>query len=545
MVRKLTEREKKLYKIFQFSKRFPAYGAKKILNVNLPIYQMDMLQRMWWHKYPLYLCSRRTGKTYVIAVGLSERALLYPKTKIGIVAPVYRQSKNVFNEIENIMKSSDFFGSQIIGNPIHGSSEFKIEFKNGSTIIAIPLSDNIRSYGFNIIHIDEYGFREGMNNDVENIIEPMILTKKELKTGKNKEITDIGNQLIISSTANYEGSDLHLKLRHYQEQIEKNDREYDIISYDYRDGLKAGLFEEKMVKKKVKQADSITRKKEYLNIFISGGSDYISYDLIQKKVIDNKEYVDVENNKYKEPETKLELKQPLDKQGNPLDKYALIFDDADQGNDNFCYGVFKIDGNIKRLVKLEALNNAPIQEKVRKIREVLRNFNILFIACDQRHKGVTDNLAEKFYYSDGKVGVPILMEDDEEQLEYVRNRYGRSIDYRNIIKVHNFSGNTNELRARHFLNEIEKDRFKIPAPISQDTKKEIKLHNEFKKVVNEIISIRPKASGKYMQYRSAKSRQRKDRFTVCELGTWMCDEFIKNDFKQEENVYVGGWRSNQ
>jgi hypothetical protein len=506
---------------------------------------MDMLQRMWWHKYPLYLCSRRTGKTYVIAVGLSERALLYPKTKIGIVAPVYRQSKNVFNEIENIMKSSDFFGSQIIGNPIHGSSEFKIEFKNGSTIIAIPLSDNIRSYGFNIIHIDEYGFREGMNNDVENIIEPMILTKKELKTGKNKEITDIGNQLIISSTANYEGSDLHLKLRHYQEQIEKNDREYDIISYNYRDGLKAGLFEEKMVKKKVKQADSITRKKEYLNIFISGGSDYISYDLIQKKVIDNKEYVDVENNKYKEPETKLELKQPLDKQGNPLDKYALIFDDADQGNDNFCYGVFKIDGNIKRLVKLEALNNAPIQEKVRKIREVLRNFNILFIACDQRHKGVTDNLAEKFYYSDGKVGVPILMEDDEEQLEYVRNRYGRSIDYRNIIKVHNFSGNTNELRARHFLNEIEKDRFKIPAPISQDTKKEIKLHNEFKKVVNEIISIRPKASGKYMQYRSVKSRQRKDRFTVCELGTWMCDEFIKNDFKQEENVYVGGWRSNQ
>jgi len=31
--------------------------------------------------------------------------------------------------------------------PRHSSSEWAMEFKNGSIIIAAPLSDNIRSYG--------------------------------------------------------------------------------------------------------------------------------------------------------------------------------------------------------------------------------------------------------------------------------------------------------------------------------------------------------------------------------------------------------------
>ena len=143
----LTQREKKLYKIFQFSKRYPAYGAEKLLNQELPLYQKDMIHRGWHNKFPAYLCSRRTGKSYSIATLLSLKALLYPEMKIGLVAPVYRQSKNVFKQIEEVMKKSPFFQSRIAKEPRHSSSEWALEFKNGSIIIAAPLSDNIRSYG--------------------------------------------------------------------------------------------------------------------------------------------------------------------------------------------------------------------------------------------------------------------------------------------------------------------------------------------------------------------------------------------------------------
>jgi len=89
-INEITEREKKLYKTFQYSKRFPAYGAKVLLNQDLALYQQDMIHRGWVNKFPTYCCSRRTGKSYIIAVMLALKALLYPEMKIGLVAPVYR-----------------------------------------------------------------------------------------------------------------------------------------------------------------------------------------------------------------------------------------------------------------------------------------------------------------------------------------------------------------------------------------------------------------------------------------------------------------------
>ena len=543
-IQNLTEKEKKIYKIFQFSKRFPAYGAKKLANVKLPYYQQDMLRRMWYSKYPLYLCSRRTGKTFIVGgVGISLKAALYEKMKIGIIAPVYRQSQNVFKETEKVFKSSPFLSNLLICPPRHNNAEWRIDLKNGSEIICIPLSDNIRSYGFNVVVIDEYGFREGMNDDVEAIIEPFLFTKRELKTGGKRESTDIGNQLIIMSTANYEGSDFHAKVLEYNEEIKKNNKDYDIISYDYRDGLNAGIFEEKLVLDKVEKADSLTRDSEYLNIFISSKYGFISYDLINNKVIDKQEYIDVEKKIYKEPDTKIELKQKFDKNGDPINKYLLIFDDADQGNDNFCYAIFKIDGRVKKLVQIRAINRAHIKEKVRIIRKILRNFNIVQIGCDQRHKNITDALTEKYYYSDGTVGNPIIIIGDKEnQLQYIKNQYGDDVEYKEIIKIHNFSAKTNEIRARHLLSEMEKGRVKFPAMINIETREEEIYHNEIRKAIAETVSIRPHSAGSYIQYKPAQKNARKDRWTVTELGVYLCDEYLKESHTNNDDIYLGGWR---
>ena len=543
MDKNLTEKEKKLYKIFQYSKLFPEYGAYKLLGIWLPWYQIDMLRRVWFTKFPLFLASRRTGKSFIIAIALTLRALLYSNMDIGLVAPVYRQSKNQFKLIEDIVKKSPFASSQLLGEARHGSSEWAMYFKrNSSSVIAVPLSNNIRSYDFSLIHIDEYGFREGMNQDVGAIIEPMILIKRSLKTGQKQETTDIGNQIIISSTANFEGSDFHVKVREYQDLINKGDKDYDIISYDYRQALEAGIFEEKVVKKKVEQADSYTRMSEYLNVFIAGGKGFITYDLIQKKMVDKEEIVDADNDIYIPPKTKLEFEQKYDKDGNPVDKYALIFDDADQGNDNFSYILVRMDKNIKRAVKVEAVNNAPVQEKIRVIRDILRKFNVVLMGCDQRHKNITDNLMEKYTYLDGEVGKPILIKGDESQIEYIQNLYDNDVDYDDIIVVHNFGGSSNELRARHFLSEIEKGRFKIPASINIETKEEEYYHNEFKKMIAEIVSIEPQPLGKYIQYKPKKSSFRKDRWTCAELSSWLIDEYIKEQTNNSGDFYVGYWR---
>jgi hypothetical protein len=530
---------KKILKVIEVARYIPVIGAEKLLKIKLPYHQQDMLDRMWKKKFPIFLCSRRTGKTFVMSIGSVMKAALYPQIKIGIVAPVFRQSKTVFMEIVDLIKRSPFLQAQMSGEPTRGSSEWRIEFKNGSSISALPLSDNIRSKGFNVIIVDEYGYGDNIDQMMKRIIEPMIFTKRSAKLDTEPHPTDIGNQIIIASTATFKFNDYYKKIKEYEQKIKEGKTQYDIISYDYRDGLDAGIFEEEQVLEKFENSDSLTQKMEYLNIFPDDDGSFIPYRLIQKYAIDTEE---VENEKGEiVPSTQIEFKQPLDKKGNPKYEYVLTFDDADVG-DNFAISLIRLEGNIKKIVRIVAMNNKPIQEKTKVIRELLKNFNIVRIFCDQRHKNIKDNLAKPYRYEDGIRGKIILDRNDKEQEKYVKQKFPTE-EIEKLIVVHNFSGPTNETRARHLLGELENGRVKFPAPIGAETKKEEDAITELKKTWNEITSIQPTINGKYIKFDTPSRSQKKDRWTVTELGVYMSDQYLKEKTtsNSDTEVYMGGW----
>lgn len=545
----MREGQKELYKMLEVSKRYPIIGAK-MLGVNLPYYQQVMLQTAWTTKYPIFCNSRRTGKTFTSALLLVLKCLLYPQTKCGVVASVFRQAQTVFIEAENLIKQSPFLQSQIIDEPKRGSSEWHIDWKNGSIFSCLPFSDNIRSKGFNVILVDEYAYVDNVEEKMKRIIKPMLFTKNKQEIQGKKQKYNVGNQLIIASTANFKFNPYYKLITEYKQKIKEGNENYAIISFDYRDGLECkglptSIFEEEVVLAEYEDADPITRKMEYLNIFPDDSGSFIGYELIQKYCID-KEEVEVDG-EYR-PKTVVEFEQTLDDDGYPVDKYILTFDDADK-NDNFAISLQKLDGSVKRFVRIIAMKNKPIQSKIKIIRDLLRKFNIVLIACDQRNRNIVDNLAEFYYYEDGTIGEPILLEkesdDNDEQLDYVLKKYGKNTDYRRIIRVVNFSANLNEQRARHLLGEIEKGRVKFPAPLSVKSKREEDAHNEFKKTFAEIVSIQPQPRGKYVAYEPPGSRKtfKKDRWTVTELGVWVADEYIKEQsMTDSDDIYIGGWR---
>ncbi|MFW6029198.1 MAG: terminase large subunit domain-containing protein, partial [Halanaerobiales bacterium] len=504
-------------------------GARRFFSLYLPDYQQDMLERIWNTKYCILLCSRRTGKTFISAVMFALKAMLYPNIKIGIVAPAFRQAQTVFQEIEDLHKRSPFLAYNCDGEPKHGTTEWHLDFKNGSKISALPFSDNIRSKGFNIIMIDEYGYGENMNQKVKRIISPMIFTKRDVKVD-NKDETDIGNQMIIASTATFKWNDYYEKVDEYGRKIEEGNENYDIISYDYKDGLRSGIFEEELVKNEFEDADSLTRKMEYLNIFPDDDDNFISYQKIQKYCIDTDEKVNEEKGEYKEPETQVEFR------GDKESEYILTFDDADK-YDNFAISIIKLDGSIKRIVRIITMNNEPIQEKIKLIRELLKNFNICKIVCDQRNSNIKDNLAEPYTYNDGEEGAIILDREDEEQKQYVRNKYGSNVETNELIEIYNFSGKFNETRARHFLTEIEHGRVKFPVPVSIDNKKEKEAIDEIKATFSEITAIIPESKGRYTKYDTSPS-VKKDRWTVSELGVWTADQYRKGS-SQPDKITMG------
>jgi hypothetical protein len=539
------DKRKEVYKLIEASKYNPVIGAERLLNLDLPYHQQDMLKRGWTHKFPIYLCSRRTGKTFVMAIMSALKGSLYPQIKIGIVAPVFRQAKTVFLEIVDLIKRSPFLQAQIDGEPKRGASEWTISFKNGSIITALPLSDNIRSKGFNFIIIDEYGYGDNMNQMVGRIIEPMAFTKREIKVNGDVHPTDIGNQLLIASTATFKFNDYYKKLKEYEEKMDEGKDQHDIISYDYRDGLESGIFEKEQVIEKFENSDSLTQKMEYLNIFPDDEGSFISYELLQKYAIDTEEQIikdeDGEVKNVIPPKTQVEFEQETDEQGNPTHEYILAFDDADVG-DNFAIAMIKMDGSTKRIVRIVAMNSVPIQEKIIKIRELLRHFNIARIVCDQRHKNIKDNLAKPYRYSDGSKGKIILDRDDLEQEKYVNREYPNT-DTEKLIKVHNFAGSTNEMRAKHLLGEIENGRVKFPAPVGAKSKQEEDTIEEFKKTWSEIASIQATTNGKYIKFSTPSRTMKKDRWTVTELGVYMADEYQKESTKRNNDVYMGGWNT--
>ena len=534
----------KLADLYYVAKRYPVIGAKELLDIDLAYYQKDILERLWNNKRPLLLCSRRTGKTFTTAVYLTLKALLYPRMQVGITAPVFRQSQTVFKEIEKIYKRSPLLISEVKDRPKHRNASWEIDFKNGSFIEALPLNENIRSKGYNIIFIDEYGFkhRRSMNEMLNRVLTPMTFTKRE---GVEEDPTDIGNQIIIASTATFKWNDFYKKYSEYQEKIEQGNDDYDIISYDFIDGLKGGKFENEMVIDEYRSTDPLSRKMEFLNQFPDDTGGFITYSLLDEKAIDYPELIDEEKGEYKKPETQIEFEQEYDSDGLPKHKYILAFDDADQGKDNFACAVIKLDGTVKRLVRMETLNQGFIGEKIDLIRDLLRKFNIVLMVADQRNKNIKDNLAELYEYDDGYTGEIIIDEDDKEQLKYVKKKYGKNADIRKLLKIHNFSNSTNETRARHFLSEIEKERFKFPAePLEGfESRKEEKAYNEIKQTLYEITSIKIQPYDNIVKYKPESTTQTSDRWTVCELGCYMADEYLKDKYKRsnDDSVVLGKW----
>lgn len=528
-------RKKKIYELIELARYRPVIGCKYLLNIDLPFHQQDMLIRAWNHTDVIFLCSRRTGKTFILALLVALQATLYRNMKIGIVAPVFRQAQTLFLEIEKAIQSSPFLKSRLANEPSHASAEWRINWNSGSVISALPFSDSIRSKGYNIVIIDEYGYGDNMNNKLQNIIEPMLSNNRNLNVNKVHP-TDLGNRLYIASTATYKFNDYYSKVCEYQEKIKEGNPKYDIVSYDYRDGLDAGIFENKRVIEKVNSVDSITRQKEYLNIFPDDDGAFIPYSLLKKHSIDIKEKTNIEKGEYTPPKTQIEF------EGEKNYEYILTFDDADTG-DNFAISLIKLDGSIKRFVRIIADNGLPTQEKAKIIRDLIKKFNIIIIACDQRCKGIKDSLAEPYTHNDGSAAKIILDIDDKEQERYVRRKYGSRYNIEKILRIYNFSARSNEERARHFRGEIEHGRVKYPVPLNIENEKEEEAHNQIKSTFNEIISIQAKSRGKYVAYEPPSQAQKKDRWTVSELGVWAADEYRKKigGGVDEDDIVVGIW----
>jgi len=116
--------------------------------------QLDQWQSQLLEAQPqraLLNCSRQSGKTTVTGVGALHRALYESGALVVILSPSLRQSGEMLRTIKGLHAKLDN-APELVGNSV-----LKMEFTNGSRIIALPGSEQtVRGFGgVSLVVIDE------------------------------------------------------------------------------------------------------------------------------------------------------------------------------------------------------------------------------------------------------------------------------------------------------------------------------------------------------------------------------------------------------
>ncbi len=198
-----------------------------LLGVELPPYQMVILDTLWRKKMPMLIGTRGGAKSYILGVYCLLRMVLNPGCRIVIVGAGLRQSRQVFDYMVHIWQNApvlrDIAGRGKTVGPRREVDRYQFELGD-SKCFAIPIGDGtkIRGLRANYIIADEFasipeeifnlvvqGFGVVAKDPVQKIKEAATI-KSLKKAGKwtiemerlRWENQD-ANQIIYSGTAFY------------------------------------------------------------------------------------------------------------------------------------------------------------------------------------------------------------------------------------------------------------------------------------------------------------------------------------------------------
>jgi hypothetical protein len=224
-------------RLIHFYRKYPVIAANHLLMrdgrpVHLLPFQAQILMD-WWHcKFNQLTASRGAGKSFLCAVYLALKVLLYPNTRIGIFGPSYRQSKLIFKEFIKFYEDSPLLQECVDGKgPSEGNEACVCRFKKpapghqSSYINALPVGTDgakIRGLRFSEVLIDECVQMPEMILD--SVIIPMLATSvdpvgrviklEQLK--KEAEEKGLDNSKLVSSLMSSDNGYIAITSGYYQ-----------------------------------------------------------------------------------------------------------------------------------------------------------------------------------------------------------------------------------------------------------------------------------------------------------------------------------------
>ena len=468
-------------------------------------------------------------------------ALLYPNSKIGIIAPSFRQGKLLIQE-----KYKDEFCNWspfLVGEEesfVCNNAKARIDFYNGSFIEAFPVgvgsgtnaASKIRGARLNVALVDEGVYVP--EEIIENVLIPMLIVRSGYEVGHKDEESDISNKLIITSSAGYRFNHLYDRYCTWtKEMIKPDNAKYFTMTLPWKVGVAVGLFKEDFIMQQKKTMVQERFEQEYEGIFskLVDGS-WVSYTDLQQC-----------SDLYK-----------IETSGLKDYEYIMSLDVARvEGGDNTILNVYKLhwfkDHAECDFVYTVSMNGKTFEYQNKQVRKVLKKFpNTFRIFMDVMGvgKGLADEMAKPFYdEEDDKWMPPIIDMNNEEQVSSIPDGvqlvYGikasAEVNHNMGMAVKTFT----QKRWLHMYNMAADEQRKVD--LSSD---EERLLLETEETKMEILNIQNKPISNSVYIKFFSKSKRKDRWSAMCLGLYgaqlLAKERLRKDHGMEFMVGVSARR---
>lgn len=424
------------YLLYKFLRNNVAYSAELFLGVKLFPFQTMAIKGMMASDYSMFVFSRGMSKTFSTAIYILLECLLHPNAKIGVIAGSFRQSKLIFQKMEDILSKPEAKLAKDCGFKLtKGTDMWTLELGN-SKAIALPLAngERLRGFRFNRIVLDEFiTIPEKIFSEViipflgviENPIEREELFKLEndlIDKGMMKDDERYvwpNNKLIILSSPSFKFEYMYKLYKKYEalifgedasqeneEEEEFNDNAYRLIMQLSYDCAPRRLYDQNLLKQAKATMSEMQFQREFGAQFVDESDGYFRLSKMLACTIMDGE------------------KPHVEIAGDPSAEYTISFDPNWAGNssaDHFAMQVFKINREAQTacLVHSYAIAGVDLKFHMRYFLYLLQHFNVVGL-CGDYNGGVQfiNSCNESEIFKKAKIEIKTIEVDLDKPEEY-------------------------------------------------------------------------------------------------------------------------------
>lgn len=481
----------------EFYSNNPCEAAHDLLGVILSEHQKTGLNQMWNHPLPILNWSRGMSKTFMVALYFCLRASLRRNVKIGIIAPSFRQEKEIIEKINEIKDISEEKGlkflTKSIVKSVIGANEAYIKFSTGSKIVCVPIGGSqkggtSRGQRFHIVFIDEYAFLE--ESIITRVAKPFlnVQARDPIRYGEHTQ-----NQLIIASSSWFRENHFFNMIEQYKDFVSNGSTRHCVSQFnimDFQPTIEYNL-DWDTITENLATMPKTDFEMEYLNMFPSMQAPMIGAKALKKMfeglALHNEYCVELTN--------------------DGISEYIVACDPAEvMGGDNAAIIVIKLikssDGRpiFACPIYMSVWNDGKTMSNVAEsLRDVCMRYKPSSLLIDTRGGGaeVIKQLS---------AGTPKFVNKN-------LSKYGDVDGSIPVVVPTVFGSKANAEMLSNTLLMIERGYVRFPRHVVIHENKDIEnAYKELKYLKSEIVSLRPKQSGSSSVWiKTDKKSKKKDR----------------------------------